>query len=415
MSGILEHCTVLYGFASRYAQLQQSLPHVQPPEGEVAEMARRANEVVRLLEELRRLNASSSTGSAPAPASFSTNSHPMPYPASSYGAGAVNGLGLGLGLGRTTAIEPMEVDSVGVGPGPDGVRAPKRPWEEMNGGGDDGEEVDGDEVDELEDPEQPQPYPTPTDIKPSPPNSLRGPSALPAPNSSNSTGSGSGSSGGGPPQTTAEQDMELIRTKRASTTAGGAGGVSAGQPKSKYRKRSSGQRATPPGKCHSCHIRETPEWRRGPDGARTLCNACGLHYAKLIRKRDKEHGANGAAPQIDMDTLRASARADIAEKSGSRGNKAAAAAAPSAEPPPPPPPPAPPAHHEGSFQLTLSASLSPSEVQAQMQHAPPPPPQSAASVWATGGVQRAYAPEQLQHQSFLRTPQLVGGGQASPR
>ena len=37
-------------------------------------------------------------------------------------------------------------------------------------------------------------------------------------------------------QTTAEQDMELIRTKRASSTAGGSG--VAGQPKSKYRKRS---------------------------------------------------------------------------------------------------------------------------------------------------------------------------------
>jgi hypothetical protein len=87
--------------------------------------------------------------------------------------------------------------------------------------------------------------------------------------------------------------MELIRTKRATSTAGANG--STGQPKSKYRKRSvsliglliflradlssdfwSGQRATPPGKCHSCNIRETPEWRRGPDGARTLCNACGL-------------------------------------------------------------------------------------------------------------------------------------------
>lgn len=29
-------------------------------------------------------------------------------------------------------------------------------------------------------------------------------------------------------------------------------------------------------RCHSCHTTETPEWRRGPDGARTLCNACGL-------------------------------------------------------------------------------------------------------------------------------------------
>ncbi|KAI9299356.1 GATA zinc finger-domain-containing protein [Cunninghamella echinulata] len=37
-------------------------------------------------------------------------------------------------------------------------------------------------------------------------------------------------------------------------------------------------------RCHSCHTTETPEWRRGPDGARTLCNACGLHYSKLLRK-----------------------------------------------------------------------------------------------------------------------------------
>ncbi|KAI8943019.1 hypothetical protein NX059_001056 [Plenodomus lindquistii] len=50
---------------------------------------------------------------------------------------------------------------------------------------------------------------------------------------------------------------------------------------SKTRKRG---RAAPPGRCHSCNRAETPEWRRGPDGARTLCNACGLHYAKLTRK-----------------------------------------------------------------------------------------------------------------------------------
>jgi hypothetical protein len=226
--------------------------------------------------------------------------------------------------------------------------------------------------------------------------------------------------------------MELIRTKRASTTGATVGGV-AGQPKSKYRKRSSGQRATPPGKCHSCNIRETPEWRRGPDGARTLCNACGLHYAKLMRKREKEAGANGGTPAaIDMDTLRASARAEQGEKSSRK-----AAQQQHQHPPPPPAPsesggqapdpaplPPPPvmttqAHHEGSFQLTLATTttLSPSEVQAQM-HAqpPPPPPPTTAITWATQG----YAPQQLelqhQHQSsFLRTPQIVGPGQASPR
>lgn len=44
------------------------------------------------------------------------------------------------------------------------------------------------------------------------------------------------------------------------------------QPDNKKRR----GRAAPPGRCHSCLRSETPEWRRGPDGARTLCNACGL-------------------------------------------------------------------------------------------------------------------------------------------
>ncbi|OQO10038.1 hypothetical protein B0A48_04394 [Cryoendolithus antarcticus] len=57
-------------------------------------------------------------------------------------------------------------------------------------------------------------------------------------------------------------------------------------------------RAAPPGRCHSCNRAETPEWRRGPDGARTLCNACGLHYAKLTRKQNsaaKSGMSNGAS------------------------------------------------------------------------------------------------------------------------
>ncbi|KAG0652699.1 Biofilm regulator 1 [Hyphodiscus hymeniophilus] len=57
------------------------------------------------------------------------------------------------------------------------------------------------------------------------------------------------------------------------------------------------QRAAPPGRCHSCNRAETPEWRRGPDGARTLCNACGLHYAKLTRKQTmkQSQGSNGSS------------------------------------------------------------------------------------------------------------------------
>lgn len=37
-------------------------------------------------------------------------------------------------------------------------------------------------------------------------------------------------------------------------------------------------------KCKHCDSIETPEWRRGPDGSRTLCNACGLFYSKLTKR-----------------------------------------------------------------------------------------------------------------------------------
>jgi hypothetical protein len=62
------------------------------------------------------------------------------------------------------------------------------------------------------------------------------------------------------------------------------------QPEKKMRR----GRAAPPGRCHSCQRAETPEWRRGPDGARTLCNACGLHYAKLTRKLSKNTIGGGS-------------------------------------------------------------------------------------------------------------------------
>lgn len=40
--------------------------------------------------------------------------------------------------------------------------------------------------------------------------------------------------------------------------------------------------------CEQCGSKTTPEWRRGPNGSRTLCNACGLYYSKLIKKFDSK-------------------------------------------------------------------------------------------------------------------------------
>ncbi|KAF9267992.1 GATA-domain-containing protein, partial [Marasmius fiardii PR-910] len=206
-------------------------------------------------------------------------------------------------------------------------------------------------------------------------------------------------------QSTAEQDMELIRTKRATTTAGAV--ANTGQPKSKYRKRSA---TTPPGKCHSCNIRETPEWRRGPDGPRTLCNACGLHYAKLTRKQNKMNpGPNGEPPPpIDMDMLRASTRAAEAEKTSGRPRDDNS-------------PSGPPTHHQGSFQvITMAPQVhnepTPATSPTASEHQQPVTTQSSSSTstsilnippppWSTSPPVsgRVYQPTEQSQQSFVRS------------
>lgn len=69
------------------------------------------------------------------------------------------------------------------------------------------------------------------------------------------------------------QSKEVSRTKSEKR-------ISCCKDNMKYRKSS---RAPAPSRCEGCGITETPEWRRGPSGKRTMCNACGLQYAKLKR------------------------------------------------------------------------------------------------------------------------------------
>lgn len=153
----MKHCTVLYQFASRYAGLQSSLPHVQPSPQELRDMSHRAKEVVRLLEEYRRAGGKE-------------------FELFEYGRAKVEA--------AEAAEHPQHAGDAGAGAG---GRAPKRPWEEMAKEEGAGEDAEGDKA-QLQ-------------------------------------------------QTMAEQDMEIIRTKRATSTAG-AGAAVSGQPKSKYRKRS---------------------------------------------------------------------------------------------------------------------------------------------------------------------------------
>lgn len=47
--------------------------------------------------------------------------------------------------------------------------------------------------------------------------------------------------------------------------------------------------------CADCGTLDSPEWRKGPKGPKTLCNACGLRWAKKEKKKGgEEGGAQGA-------------------------------------------------------------------------------------------------------------------------
>ncbi|KAJ3865356.1 hypothetical protein EV359DRAFT_80579 [Lentinula novae-zelandiae] len=70
--------------------------------------------------------------------------------------------------------------------------------------------------------------------------------------------------------------------------------------------------------CLGCGATSTPEWRRGPMGPRTLCNACGLVYAKLIKKRDRERARGNGSNKTNGSSRPASAAGE-GHRSGSGG------------------------------------------------------------------------------------------------
>jgi len=48
--------------------------------------------------------------------------------------------------------------------------------------------------------------------------------------------------------------------------------------------------------CTDCGTLDSPEWRKGPSGPKTLCNACGLRWAKKEKKRPGAAGpGNGSS------------------------------------------------------------------------------------------------------------------------
>jgi len=50
--------------------------------------------------------------------------------------------------------------------------------------------------------------------------------------------------------------------------------------------------------CHFCGRKETPEWRKGPAGPATLCNACGLQWAKKVRAQRNSSGSRSSTNSV---------------------------------------------------------------------------------------------------------------------
>jgi len=49
--------------------------------------------------------------------------------------------------------------------------------------------------------------------------------------------------------------------------------------------------------CTDCGTLDSPEWRKGPSGPKTLCNACGLRWAK---KEKKKQGPGSQTPNASL-------------------------------------------------------------------------------------------------------------------
>eukprot|EP01117_Protostelium_nocturnum_P001350 TRINITY_DN11663_c0_g1_i1.p1 TRINITY_DN11663_c0_g1~~TRINITY_DN11663_c0_g1_i1.p1 ORF type:complete len:246 (-),score=43.18 TRINITY_DN11663_c0_g1_i1:48-785(-) len=54
--------------------------------------------------------------------------------------------------------------------------------------------------------------------------------------------------------------------------------------------------------CKSCGETETCEWRRGPDGYKSLCNACGIHFAKMV-KREEANASTYVPKSVNLQNL----------------------------------------------------------------------------------------------------------------
>ena len=93
------------------------------------------------------------------------------------------------------------------------------------------------------------------------------------------------------------QDLTCRSTKKPrraaanrSSTRPGAAKATAPVPPSKAPAAAAAKKQKGRQCCVQCFTFSTPQWREGPQGARTLCNACGVRYRKQLNQAKKLKG-----------------------------------------------------------------------------------------------------------------------------
>ncbi|KAK9729091.1 hypothetical protein K7432_000533 [Basidiobolus ranarum] len=74
-------------------------------------------------------------------------------------------------------------------------------------------------------------------------------------------------------------------------------------------------------RCESCNTSQSPEWRRGPTGHKTLCNACGLRYSRSIARAGKQQQkTNTTTPTSNSNITRSITNFPVSSTSHLRPN-----------------------------------------------------------------------------------------------
>jgi len=116
---------------------------------------------------------------------------------------------------------------------------------------------------------------------------LRAIVVTPERNNSNSSNSSSNNNSASSSGSQNSESNSPNRESSNSSNGNSSGGSNGGNNWKKARGKKRSKYSEMDLMCLSCGVKQTPEWRRGPAGAKTLCNACGLHWAKVLKAEGK--------------------------------------------------------------------------------------------------------------------------------